>query len=386
MLAVWFATVMAEAHVPDLGGPVSIIALLGVVGMGLLRLDGTPPNTPSANPHAIVERSTLVLTPWRVMKRWWLGMAELPAEEPLALKICILKTDAGAGGGAMTQPTPPVHMAPNVSEAHSRLAHLPITFFGATMGLFGLALALRAGGFAGSSVAVTAVGALVLFTLCALYALKAVLYPQEVAGEWNHPFKLAFFPAVNISVLLFALLLQSGMPLVSDILWSISAVVQALLTVVIITAWISHRAFGPAMLSPAWFIPAVANVIVPLGATHLGLTDVSWYFFAVGVLFWIVLLTLALNRLIFHDPLPGKLRPTLVILLAPPSVAFLAWTEMNGGTVDAMAHILLSFSMFFAALVAVQVPSLLRLPFAMSFWALSFPLAHSQLRSSNTAQ
>jgi tellurite resistance protein len=129
------------------------------------------------------------------------------------------------------------------------------------------------------------------------------------------------------------------------------------------------------MLSPAWFIPAVANVIVPLGGTHLGLVDVSWYFFSVGALFWIVLLTLVFNRLVFHDPLPGKLRPTLVILIAPPSVAFLAWIELNGGNIDAVTHVLLGIAIFFAALVAVQVPSLLRLPFALSFWALSFPLA-----------
>jgi tellurite resistance protein len=268
-----------------------------------------------------------------------------------------------------------VGSAPDTGTAQARLAHFPITFFGVTMGLFGLALALRAGGFASASGVMTGVGSLVFVALVALYALKAIRYPEQVAGEWNHPVRLAFFPAANISALLLALLLQGDMPAVSAALWGIGAVVQAILTVVIISAWISHRAFGPAMLSPAWFIPAVANVIVPLGGTHLGLVDVSWYFFSVGALFWIVLLTLVFNRLVFHDPLPGKLRPTLVILIAPPSVAFLAWIELNGGNIDAVTHVLLGIAIFFAALVAVQVPSLLRLPFALSFWALSFPLA-----------
>jgi tellurite resistance protein len=35
----------------------------------------------------------------------------------------------------------------------------------------------------------------------------------------------------------------------------------------------------------------------------------------------------------------------------------------------------LSLGYVFAARVVVQVPRILRLPFAMSFWALSFPLA-----------
>jgi tellurite resistance protein len=257
----------------------------------------------------------------------------------------------------------------------SRLEHFPVTFFGVTMGIFGLALALRAAGFELASGFMTVLAAIVLVGLAGLYGLKAFRFPGQVAEEWNHPVKLSFFPAANISILMLSLLSQDAFPTLSAGLWSVGATVQAVLTVVIISAWISHRPFGPAMLSPAWFIPAVANVIVPLGAVHLGLPEIGWYFFSVGLLFWIVLLTLVFNQLIFHDPLPGKLRPTLVILIAPPSIAFLAWIELNGGSLDAMAHILFNVGLFFAALVAVQVPALLRLPFAMSFWALSFPLA-----------
>lgn len=255
------------------------------------------------------------------------------------------------------------------------LAHFPITFFGVTMGVFGLALALRAGGFAQASGGVTATGAAILVGLLFVYALKALRHPGHVVAEWGHPVRLSFFPAANISVLLLALLLQARMPELAAGLWYLAAGVQAILTVVIVSAWISHRAFGPAMLSPAWFIPAVANVIVPLGGVDLGQIEIAWYFFSVGIVFWVILLTLVFNRLIFHDPLPGRLRPTLVILIAPPSIGYLGWVELSGGQIDAFAHVLINVALFFAAVVAVQVPALLRLPFAMSFWALSFPLA-----------
>jgi len=255
------------------------------------------------------------------------------------------------------------------------LAHFPIKLFGSTMGLFGLALALRAGGLATISYGVTGAGTLLLLGLLALYIMKAVRFPEQVAGEWRHPVRLSFFPATNISILLLALLLQDIVPKLSAALWVLSAVTQAILTLVIVSAWISHRAFPHQTLSPAWFIPAVANVIVPLGGVHLGMLDASWYFFSVGMLFWLVLLTLVFNRVIFHDPLPGKLQPTLVILIAPPAIGFLAWIALNGGEIDAFARILINTALFFAGLVALQVPVLLRLPFALSFWALSFPLA-----------
>ena len=139
--------------------------------------------------------------------------------------------------------------------------------------------------------------------------------------------------------------------------------------------WIGHRAFGPVQLSPAWFIPAVGNVVAPLAGVPLGHVELSWYFFAVGLVFWLVLLTLVFNRLIFHDPMPGKIRPTLVILIAPPAVAFLAWVQLMGGEIDATARIFLNAGYFFTALVAIQMAGFLRLPFALPMWALSFPLA-----------
>ena len=268
---------------------------------------------------------------------------------------------------------------PDLGTAPTRqepwLAHFPITLFGSTMGLFGLALAARAAGLAAVSDGVAGAGALVFLGLLALYIAKAIRFPGQVVEEWNHPVRLSFFPASNISILLLSLLLHNIAPTLSTALWVIAASTQAVLTLVIVSTWISHRAFPHQTLSPAWFIPAVANVIVPLGGVHLGLEEPSWYFFSVGILFWLILLTLVFNRIIFHDPLPGKLQPTLVILVAPPAVGFLAWIELNGGQIDAFARILMNTGLFFAALVALQVPTLLRLPFALSFWALSFPLA-----------
>ena len=56
-----------------------------------------------------------------------------------------------------------------------------------------------------------------------------------------------------------------------------------------------------------------------------------------------------------------------MILIAPPAVAFVGYTRLTGGGIDAFAHILLNSAYVFAALVAVQVPRLMKLPFALSF-------------------
>ncbi|MHC0054757.1 SLAC1 anion channel family protein [Actibacterium sp. D379-3] len=271
------------------------------------------------------------------------------------------------------------------STAHNRLAHFPISFFATVMGMMGLTLALHAAeqafGRGGAlSHGVLAVSALLFAVLLALYGLKLLRHPDHVIAEWHHPIRLAFFPTVSISLLLLSVATLGDWPMLARGLWVTGAALQGVLTLSVMSGWIGHRSFQHVHLSPAWFIPAVGNVIVPVAGVQLGYTELSWLFFSGGIVFWIVLLTLVFNRLTFHDPLPGRLQPTLVILIAPPAVAFIAWVRMTGG-VDAFAHILLNTGYVFALIVATQAPRILRLPFALPFWALSFPLAALSIAS-----
>ncbi len=263
--------------------------------------------------------------------------------------------------------------------AENRLAHFPVTFFAVVMGLMGLSLACHAGAGLWPALGRAAEAAMwlgigVFLAIAGIYGLKLLRHPAAVAGEWRHPVKLAFFPAVSISLLLMATALLPLYPGPAQAVWWLGAAGQAVLTLAVVSGWIGHRSFEVGHLTPAWFIPAVGNVIVPVAGVPLGHVELSWPFFSAGLVFWVVLLTLVMNRLVFHDPVPARLFPTLVILIAPPAVAFVAYVQLAGG-LDAFARILINAAYVFGALVAVQVPRLARLPFALSFWALSFPIA-----------
>lgn len=262
---------------------------------------------------------------------------------------------------------------------HSRLEHYPITIFAIIMGLSGLTLALHAASLAYGLGAQLVTGCywatmFLFLLLLAGYAAKGFQYPGAVLSEWHHPVKMAFFPAISISLLLLAVASLGRNPQLAEFFWLVGMILQGTLTLAVVSGWISARSFQTGHLSPAWFIPAVGNIFVPIAGVPLGYFELSWYFLAVGLMFWIILMALVMNRLIFHDPLPGRLQPTLVILIAPPAVAYLAWTRLYG-EVDAFARILINCAYFFTLLVAIQLPRILRLPFALSFWALSFPFA-----------
>ena len=66
--------------------------------------------------------------------------------------------------------------------------------------------------------------------------------------------------------------------------------------------------------------------------------------------------------------------PTLFILIAPPAVGFIAYLALTG-EVDRFARVLYYTALFLTLLLLTQVRQFARLPFFLSWWAYSFPLA-----------
>ncbi|PSL17378.1 SLAC1 anion channel family protein [Shimia abyssi] len=259
------------------------------------------------------------------------------------------------------------------------LAHFPVPMFATVMGVMGFALALQNTAdvfpaFKGASWGVLTLGVVMFMVLALIYLIKCLRHAEAVMAEWQTPAKQAFFPAISISMLLISTGLLPIAPGLARLIWWGAAGLQVVLTLSVVSAWISHRSFEVGQLTPAWFIPPVGNVIATIAGAQLGYFELSWLFFSVGLVFWMILLALVFNRLIFHDPIPGKLLPTLVILVAPPALGFIAYLSLTGH-VDGFARFLINVGYGFAALVVVQVPKFRRLPFALPWWALSFPVA-----------
>lgn len=259
------------------------------------------------------------------------------------------------------------------------LAHLPVGVFATVMGVAGLTLATErmaqaAPALGPVAVALLLVSAALYLALLGLYAVKLTRHPGEVLAEWRHPVRIAFFPAITIGLLLVATALAPHNARLAEPLWLLGALSHLAAMLAVVTTWIEGSQFEPPHLNPAWFIPAVGNVLVPIAGVPLGWVELSWFFLGVGLLFWIVLLTIVLNRLVFHHPLPAHLLPTLCILIAPPAVSFLAWVKLTGEA-GAFGRVLYAAAVLFALLLLIQLPRLVRLPWALSFWAYSFPLA-----------
>ncbi len=260
---------------------------------------------------------------------------------------------------------------------NNRLVNFPVSFFSSVMGLAGLTIAWqRAERLFGVNVStwLLALTIGVFLVLAGFYAAKWLRHPQAVAKEFQHPVRLNFFPTLSISLLLLSVAFLPHSTTLSLYLWVGGASLHLLFTLVVMSIWIHHTKFEITHINPAWFIPVVGNIIVPIAGTAHGFVEISWFFFSIGLVFWLVLLTLVFYRVIFHAPLPQRLVPTLFILIAPPAVGFISYAELTA-SLDPFARVLYYVALFLTLLLAAQVRLFARLKFALSWWAYSFPLA-----------
>jgi tellurite resistance protein len=256
--------------------------------------------------------------------------------------------------------------------------HTPPGLFASVMGITGLGLAWRKAhevlglpSMIGESL--LAVGAIVFIMVAALYGFKAIRGSTEFKADMVHPVRANFVPAVTIGLLLLSIAAIPYNRLGGEILWIVGTAGHLFLAIRIIRRWLSEP-YQINTVNAAWFIPVVGNILVPIAGIRLGYTEISWMLFSFGLLFWVLLFTIVLYRKLFHDPIPEKLMPTIAILIAPPAIGFVSYMALNGGEIDGFARVLYYNGLLLGVIVLSQFPKLVKIPFALSWWAYTFPL------------
>ena len=277
------------------------------------------------------------------------------------------------------------------AASHGRLEHMPVSMFSIVMGLAGTTIALEKAehrwAWSGSPSAIMLAITATVFALISLaYLSKFILHRQHVVAEFNHPIRLSFFPAMSIGMLLLAIAAMGHYPGISLYLWAVGATVQLLFTLAILSNWMHHEKFQVQHSNPAWFIPIVGNILVPIAGVPLGYQEVSWFYFSVGLMMWTPLLAVLFNRFFFHPMIPSKLLPTLFILIAPPAVGFISWVKLHGGAVDDTARLFYYFALFIFMLLLAQSRYFVTLAFALPWWAYTFPVAALTIATSVMAE
>lgn len=266
----------------------------------------------------------------------------------------------------------------------NRLKFFPIMMYAIVMGMSGLTITYQKAAHWLNFPHIIGevlmyVTTLIFIIVSILYLSKFAKYKDAVAKEFTHPVRINFFAAISISMLMLAIIYKEAYPTVSAFFWYPGAILQFYFTMNTIAFWINHNQ-ELSHSNPAWFIPIVGNVLVPVGGIGFADLHILMYFFSVGIFFWIILFSLLLNRIIFHNQMAQKFIPTMFILIAPPAVGFIAYFKMYG-VIDTFAIILFNLALFFTFLIAFMYKNFLKLKFFISWWAFVFPVAAMAISS-----
>ena len=269
-----------------------------------------------------------------------------------------------------------------VTPGRPMLEYLPVGLFGSVMGVTGLSVAWRLAHVRyrapeGIALAIGAVAVVAFVLMVAGYAIKLVTAFAAVREEFRHPIAGNLFGTVLISLLQLPIVVEPFAHRIAQVVWIAGAAGMAFFAWLIVSRWMTDRQ-QVAHATPAWIIPVVGVLNVPLALPALGLPLLHGLMvaaLAIGLFFAVPLFTLIFSGLLFEPALPAALKPSLLILVAPFAVGYSAYTVTAERT-DLFAEALFMLTLFLLAVLLGKLRHLpVCCPFHVSWWSVSFPLA-----------
>ncbi|WP_345210542.1 SLAC1 anion channel family protein [Mucilaginibacter gynuensis] len=269
----------------------------------------------------------------------------------------------------------------NSTTKRSFLEFLPVSLFGGVMGLTGLCFSWRLAyklwqvpPQIGEGIGVIAILSFLLLTIT--YIFKLLRFGNIVRTEFDHPVSVSFFATFIISLLLLPGIIKPYYPFFAFAIWLLGAILMFFFALHVIRKWLDNQQ-QPENAMPAWILPVVGTLDVPIVGSSFdfhGAREICFIFFAIGIIFTIILLPVIFSRLTFQAQLPVALQPTMLILTGPFALAFSAYSNLHGSQ-DLVSTIFFYFNIFLLFILGSKIAHIPKAcPFRATWWSVSFPL------------
>lgn len=208
-------------------------------------------------------------------------------------------------------------------------------------------------------------------TCLGLWLLRWLFDRPLALAEWRNPVTSLYFALLPMSTLIAAIAIAPHLPATADAMLLAGVCAEIILYVVRLgPLWLGEA--RPADIPPVIFMPAIGGSFVcAIACGVLGHADWGMLFFGVGMLSWMGLESVLLQRL-FTSELPAGQRASMGIFYAPPSSACVAYLALTSGAPDIFAHALFGHACFLSLIMLRLLPWLMKQPFSIGYWAYSF--------------
>ena len=293
--------------------------------------------------------------------------------------------------------------------------HFSPAWFAAVMGTAAVPLALSflAGAWIRPLAAIFMVLSILMFLLAiGPWTMRLFLYPDQVRNDFNHPVAASFLSTMPIALHVIALdLLKYPDLLLAEAvsrqvalgLWIAGSLGIYLLGFIVLAHVYRHTGIELAHANFGWYIPPVSKLLIPVGGFELAglfpehaswLAGLSLISLGVGFFLFLFVGSAVYYRYIFAALPPQKLAATFFIGIAPPAIIavdifklmhLVQHHTLLGVTAEHIAPVarlliialwgLAAWWFLMGLILIAYYHGRLGLPFAMSWWAFTFPSA-----------
>lgn len=296
------------------------------------------------------------------------------------------------------------------------LRHLGPNWYATVMGTAivataGAALPVRVPGLHTACTVVWALSAVLLAALLTARAGHWLRHGDQARRHLLDPAVAPFYGCLPMALLAVGGgTLSLGSPVIGrtaaiaadSVLWTAGTVSGLLIAATVPYLMITRHRVEPGSASPVWLLPVVAPMVsaalgpaliphLPAGQWQEAMLLGCYAMFGLSLLGTLVMLPLIWSRLVQHGPLPLALTPTLFLVLGPlgqsttavnqladaaPGVVQAPYAAAMSGFAVLYGVPVMGFALLWLALAAALVVRAARrgMPFAMTWWAFTFPV------------
>ncbi|MEA3545435.1 MAG: hypothetical protein U9R69_09495 [Thermodesulfobacteriota bacterium] len=252
--------------------------------------------------------------------------------------------------------------------------------------------------------------ALVFLLFLMPWTAKFFLFPASIRKDLNHPIAANFFPTMPIALILFSLNLmkfptmffseQTSLQL-AWYLWLLGSAGIYILGFIILTHIFRHQEIKVPHANFGWYIPPVSKLIIPIAGYELAgffparaelAITLSTLSFGVGFFLFLFVGAAVYHRYIYHELPMSKFAATFFIGIAPTAIISVILFKMMHlfshhhlmGLDSVVVVTLCKFAILFtwgfsawwfimALIITCYYMTKIELPYALSWWAFTFP-------------
>jgi C4-dicarboxylate transporter/malic acid transport protein len=227
--------------------------------------------------------------------------------------------------------------------------------------------------------------------------LRWLLYRENALRDLRHPVTSNFYPTLSVGLLVLAsdFIVIGGPTSLSSYLWAAGAALTTLFSFIIPYVSFTGDHVTLDHINPAWFIPPVGLIVIPIaGSAFIGrfpgvanemIIAINYFGWGAGFFLYLSLLAICMYRFVIHRPLPNVLAPTVWINLGPIGAGTVALFNLvtrcqfitQPEPFFVLGLLFWGFGIWWLVMaisITLHYVRRLRLPYAMSWWAFTFPL------------